>query len=343
MDTLTHALTGALVGRALAGDRHRVIGVRAATTAGAVAAAFPDADFVLNAFGQFAYLDLHQGVTHSLPMMPVWAWLLAVASAWVYDRRSWRRSGGRLRLALEFLPVTLAALAAHTLADAMNIWGVMLWWPLNEVRTAFNAIFVIDPLYSALVVAGIVLSSAWRVRAGAALGLALVAAYTLVALGVDAHTERMVAALPAAESVRSSAQHAAPPSLLHRRFVLRDDDGWRYGFVDLDARAARPPGSRWWARFSAAFKPADDIAWRQALHPDGAGEFVRAAWARPELGSFRRFVELPYVFAVDADGGAVCAWFADLRFALPEVRQPFVWGACRTADDRWTVRQRGRW
>ncbi|MCA1798464.1 MAG: metal-dependent hydrolase [Xanthomonadaceae bacterium] len=340
---MTHALTGALVGRALAGDRHRVVTARAATVAGAVAAAFPDADFVLNAFGQFAYLDLHQGVTHSLPMMPVWAWLLALVSAWVYDRRSWRRSGGRLKLTLEFLPVTLAALAAHTIADAMNIWGVMLWWPVNEVRTAFNAIFVIDPLYSALVIAGIVLSSAWRVRAGAALGLVLVAAYTLVALGVNAHTNRLVAALPAAESARSAEQQAAPPSLLHRRFVLRDDDGWRYGFVDLDARGARTPGNRWWTRFSAAFGSVDAIAWRYALHPDGAGEFVQTAWARPELDSFRRFVALPYVYAVDAEGDTVCAWFADLRFALPEVTQPFVWGACRAPENQWEVRQRGRW
>lgn len=340
---MTHALTGALVGRAFAGDRPRVLSARAATTAGIASAVFPDTDFVLNAFGQIAYLELHQGVTHSLPMMPVWAWLLAAASAWIYDRRSWRRAGGRLKLTLAFLPVTLAGLAVHTAADAMNIWGVMLWWPLHEARTALNAIFVIDPLYTTLVLLGLVLSSAWRVRAGALVGLVCVGMYTLVAIAVDAHTERVLAGLPATQSALAASQHAAPPSLLHRRFVLRDEQGWRYAFVDLQATALRAPGTRWGSRFAAAFGPPGEAEWQTAMHPLDGGAFVADAWAQPALAGFRDFVALPFVHEVGPDGGAMCAWFSDLRFTLPEVPQPFVWGACRSGDGVWAVRQRGRW
>src|SRR3970282_2929773 len=50
---------------------------RARLMAGAAAAAFPDIDFALRAIDTLTYLNLHQGVTHSLILLPVWALGLA--------------------------------------------------------------------------------------------------------------------------------------------------------------------------------------------------------------------------------------------------------------------------
>src|SRR5512139_3117090 len=80
MDTLTHALSGALLARAMAG---RTRGPGLPTTgqlvvAGTVAAAFPDADVVTSLFSSLAYLTAHRGVTHSFLVLPLWAALLAV-------------------------------------------------------------------------------------------------------------------------------------------------------------------------------------------------------------------------------------------------------------------------
>ncbi len=101
MDTLTHALSGALVGRVLAGRRASAGGATATApsarppvpvwqmvAAGTVAAIFPDLDFVLGWISELTYLRGHRGVTHSLLLLPLWglliAWLLA---------RFWQRGG----------------------------------------------------------------------------------------------------------------------------------------------------------------------------------------------------------------------------------------------------------
>lgn len=334
MDTLTHGLTGALAGRALAGGRASAVSPRAAGWAGFAAAIFPDIDFVLTWMGQLVYLELHQGLTHSLPMIPVWAWLLAVLFARVHGRGAY---------ATDFLPFTLAGLALHTAADLCNIWGLLLWWPFSDARTAFEVVFVIDPAYTVLVIAGLAASLLWRARAGAVLGLVAVAAYSLFAFAVGAHADRTVMALPQAAGADSLRQFAAPPTLAHRRIVIRRDGHWEYAFVNLVSESARSPGTSWWTRFEAAFRPVADAEWRTAQHPEAAGDLVRTAWQQPGLAQFRAFVELPYVHRVDNEGDTVCAWFADLRFTLPETTQPFVWGACRARDGEWTIHQRGRW
>ena len=130
MDTLTHALSGALVGRVLAGRRapgaaaaaggasgtgfgagfgassaaRPAVPVWQMVAAGTVAATFPDLDFVLGWISELTYLRGHRGVTHSLILLPLWglliAWLLArfwqrggrVAAGW---RRKMHRTGCR--------------------------------------------------------------------------------------------------------------------------------------------------------------------------------------------------------------------------------------------------------
>src|SRR5687768_3729815 len=67
MDTLTHALSGALLARATAPEEQHQPGVpaltlRARMIAGFLAAAFPDSDFVLRVFDTLTYVTLHRGV-----------------------------------------------------------------------------------------------------------------------------------------------------------------------------------------------------------------------------------------------------------------------------------------
>ncbi|MBM3367391.1 MAG: metal-dependent hydrolase [Betaproteobacteria bacterium] len=80
MDTLTHALSGALLARATApAGTPRATPRRVA--AGFFAYAAPDLDFVIGFIGPVEYLLYHRGPTHSLLLAPLWAfpiaWLLA--------------------------------------------------------------------------------------------------------------------------------------------------------------------------------------------------------------------------------------------------------------------------
>ena len=94
MDTLTHALSGALLARATAHSGYAPGGLslRARIAVGSLAAAFPDCDIVVSPVSPLAYLYNHRGVTHSVLMLPLWAVLLGLVCAWIIgrDRSRWR-------------------------------------------------------------------------------------------------------------------------------------------------------------------------------------------------------------------------------------------------------------
>jgi inner membrane protein len=81
VDTLTHALSGALVARLTAPRDAAPRTLPRRVAAGFFACAFPDLDFVVGWLGPVEYLLHHRGATHSLLLLPLWAfvcaWLLA--------------------------------------------------------------------------------------------------------------------------------------------------------------------------------------------------------------------------------------------------------------------------
>src|SRR5918993_2230956 len=93
MDTLTHALSGALIGRATA-SRHQganTLPVGRRMLVGAAAAAFPDLDFVTSYLSPLSYLHHHRGITHSLLLLPLWAMLVAAIFAAIWRwKPPWR-------------------------------------------------------------------------------------------------------------------------------------------------------------------------------------------------------------------------------------------------------------
>src|SRR5262245_25576838 len=103
MDTLTHALSGALLARATAPDPTRArITTAARMFAGALAAAFPDTDFFLAYVSPVAYLTGHRGITHSIFLLPIWALMLAWILARIFRGRdaTWRDLFGVCALGL---------------------------------------------------------------------------------------------------------------------------------------------------------------------------------------------------------------------------------------------------
>src|SRR5687768_7449329 len=93
MDTLTHALSGALIARATAPRSPTIstLPVGRRMWVGAAAAAFPDLDFITGYLTPLAYLHHHRGITHSLILLPLWAALVALifAAVWRF-RLPWR-------------------------------------------------------------------------------------------------------------------------------------------------------------------------------------------------------------------------------------------------------------
>ena len=166
MDTVTHALTGAVIG--YAGFRHR--GGRAALWTTIAAAEFPDIDVVLLRAGDAAYLQWHRTVTHSVLLLPAWALLIA-GLGWLFARPT------QFKLLYGAAP---AGIASHLFLDWLTSYGTQLLWPVATTRFQLNWVFILDPYIWALL--GLTLWATIRRRWQRApgVGLAVISVYLLM-------------------------------------------------------------------------------------------------------------------------------------------------------------------
>jgi inner membrane protein len=170
MDLVTQGLAGAVLAQSAA----RPAQVRLAAAIGAVAGLLPDADVVLGAPDDpLRNLELHRHFTHALVLAPVGA-LLVAALAWPLTR-------GKLRF-VQIYAFALLGVVSAGLVDACTSFGTHLLWPFSDARVAWNLVAIIDPLFSLLLLGGLVLALRRRSATPARVGLALALAYLLVAL-----------------------------------------------------------------------------------------------------------------------------------------------------------------
>ena len=129
-------------------------------------------------------------------------------------------------------------LSTHPLLDAFTVYGTQIWWPLPGARpVAIGSVFIIDPLYTLPLVAGLVIAWRSRGRVGRAAnlaGLALATAYlgwTLVAQqGVHERAERALAT----RGIDASRVLVAPfPLSLLWRVVALEGDAYHEGYASL--------------------------------------------------------------------------------------------------------------
>ena len=226
VDPFSQATLGALVAHAGAG---RQLGVRALAV-GAGAGALPDID-VLFAIGgdYFDALVSHRGITHSLGFAPVVGPLLG----WVV----WRIEGShdRVRLWRWVLALT-AALFSHPLLDVVTPYGTQLLLPFSDARFAIDAMPIIDPAFTLILLVGAVVAwrrPAWRVVPATALALA--AGYVGYAWTLNEAAARTAQGQLAAAQVEP-VEVAAFPTVLQihwRRVVARTPDDVYAGFVSM--------------------------------------------------------------------------------------------------------------
>lgn len=138
MDTLTHALSGALLGRATAPrcPKSDQLTIRGRMALGFVAAAFPDSDFILRGIDVLTYLNLHRGVTHSIVMLPLWALILAlVVRALNRNKKPWR----------VYFGVIAMGIGIHIAGDVITAYGTKIFAPFSDFRLSWPTTFIIDP------------------------------------------------------------------------------------------------------------------------------------------------------------------------------------------------------
>lgn len=230
MDSVTQILLGAAVGQAALGHR---VGRKAAVW-GAVCGTLPDLDVFLpyaNAVSEFTY---HRSVTHSLLVMAVATPLLAWLARRMHPADAHHRLGWHLLIYL--------ALATHALLDACTIYGTQIFWPLDPTPQTWGTVFIIDPMITVPLLAGVLAVALLRARPvpGNRINASMLVLCTLY-LGWSFAAKAHVQSLASTELARQGFSHERPLALaspfntiLWRIVAMEQDDyvvGW-YSLLD---------------------------------------------------------------------------------------------------------------
>jgi membrane-bound metal-dependent hydrolase YbcI (DUF457 family) len=146
MDTITHGIAGALIGKAVFRgedmfasrpmNRGRII-----TWSLMFGAIFPDADVFRDIFSHDRLLVItwHRSITHSLIMLPLWVLLLAWITRAFANWRKWEAPSF-----LTLFGIYVVGILSHILLDLVTSFGTMIWSPLQWSRPAWDLIFIVD-------------------------------------------------------------------------------------------------------------------------------------------------------------------------------------------------------
>ena len=152
MDTITHGIAGALIGKALFHgedtfasrpvNRGRII-----TWSLMLGAIFPDSDVFRDFFSSDKLLIItwHRSLTHSLVLLPLWAVILAAITQAFACWRKWEVPSFAMLTA-----IYVVGLLSHILLDLVTSFGTMIWSPLQWSRPAWDLIFIVDFTLTAL-------------------------------------------------------------------------------------------------------------------------------------------------------------------------------------------------
>lgn len=233
MDSITQIALGAAVGEAILGRR---AGRRAALW-GAICGTLPDLDVAWSFGDAVADFTYHRSWSHSLLVLIA----LTPAVAWVIrklhrdpavPRRGW--------LALVFW-----VFVTHVLLDCFTVYGTQIFWPLGRAPESWSTIFVIDPLYTVPLLAGVAAALRWnrrRPRRAAwcnALGLASSTLYLLWTVAAKLHVEHRIETHLARNGIAHQRILTTPTpfnSLLWN-VVVMDETGYYEGCYSLIADA----------------------------------------------------------------------------------------------------------
>jgi len=325
LDTLTHALSGALLARATAPRDAQPRSIPRRVAAGFFAAAAPDLDFVIGFIGPVEYLLHHRGPTHSLILLPLWALLLSwVLSGILREPRGWRALYG----------VTALSLGAHIAGDVITSFGTIVLAPLSDWRAGIGTTFIIDLWFTGIIVAGLAASAVlYRSRVPAVAAAGLLAGYVgFQAIQKEKALEfaQTFATQKGLAGARIEA-HPKPVSSFNWTVFVSTESEHHFAHVNLVRGEQRryQPGDGFIARLDAPYQPLAQARW-ETRSRYGPSKEIEEAWNSPALAFYRWFADQPAFDGLSE--GSTCVWFTDLRFLTPgREGMPFRYRVCRDA------------
>ncbi len=227
MDSVTQVLLGASIGVAVMGRR---TALWKSALWGGVAGLLPDLDVLLDHGDPILNMIRHRAESHALLFLTLFAWPMAWAVSRIHRQP---------QLYARWWWALMLALVTHPLLDLMTVYGTQVFQPFTDEAYGLGSMFIIDPVYSLPLLAGVV--AALRVKkVGRALAingwaLAFSTAYlawsALAQWGVTQHARQSLQAqgLPSQQLLVTP----APLSTLVWRVVALDGERFHEGFYAL--------------------------------------------------------------------------------------------------------------
>ena len=328
MDTLTHALSGALLARATWGKGQK-LSLRQRTQVGFITAAFPDIDYLLRLTTDnfLVYLNYHRGITHSVLMLPLWALLLSLIFSRLFKQKpDWR----------SLYVICCLGLGIHIAGDIITSYGTMIFAPFTDWRASLDTTFIIDPYFTGIIVLSLIASFIYKKRQVIAIsGLVLLTSY----LGLQTWSHYRALQIGRDASLtngwRDTTINAMPQPLspFHWKIIVEHKEHYHVALVRLlgqDYKASKD--ASFLTYLYAAYHPLSSVEW---LRKDRYGydryqaRKIKLAWQSDSITDFRRFARFP-ILIEDEQYSENCHWFSDLRFIIPGRKDThlFTYGVC---------------
>jgi inner membrane protein len=345
VDPLTHLTTGVICSQLVPAPSRWW-----AALAGAIFAVLPDVDYFFIFWDRLAFIRYHRGFTHSLVALPLFALAGALLGRYLGGPRWFK----------PLFIMGLAVVASHLLLDLATSYGTQLFSPFSRRRLSLDWIFIIDPYFTALLLAGAIAALSWPLwgprlgawcMAAAAVYLLVCASYHHQALDL-AHRifqdvkpgGQTVAALPQPFSSRRWQLIAAGAGEIQQAFVQLPFEA-ALGLGSLEGKAAKVPATR------SQACPTPDSPYQapgqltiQTWNAAPAAAAIFSPEAEAILASFLEFARFPLLCRAGSQGGEQLMEWRDLRFSIPGRAFPFVLQLRLDAQGRlqnWLIGRRG--
>lgn len=235
MDSITQAVLGAATAHAC---WHRQKG-RAALAWGAALGTLPDLDIVAYPFlDHVRQLYWHRGESHSI----LFALLGGLIFGWLLRKYRWKdrtsfRTSSRMTAFRAAAGVVLV-FSTHIALDYCTIYGTQLLAPFSRYGFGRGNLFIIDPLYTLPMAAGVLIAAvsgpktAWRANRA---GLVLSCLYLGFSLIAHTYADRNFKQNLQARGIRvlDSITGATPMNTLLWRHVARTEGGLLIGYFSI--------------------------------------------------------------------------------------------------------------
>jgi inner membrane protein len=199
---------------------------------GAFCGTLPDLDVFIpfgDAVRDFTY---HRGFSHSLfvlaALTPLVVWLILKVHP--KTRQEWRG----------WFTLVYLVFATHVLLDSFTVYGTQIFWPLPVAPVGWSTMFIIDPLYTAPLLVGVIAAlivgrksnKGWAINMT---GLALSSLYLAWSVGAKWHVEAVAHASLQRQGIQYERLLTTPTpfNTLLWRVVAMDGDGYYEGFYSV--------------------------------------------------------------------------------------------------------------